>query len=120
MDCTGKRIAFTGIAQNYTREGIHTTIKTRGGTLDAAVNSKTDLLVIGENPGNGTSKRKNAAKYGIPTMTAGEFMRASGPWKFASARPAKEKALPSKRSKAVTAAVRELGKQHANSPYVGF
>jgi len=119
MDCTGKRIAFTGIAANHSRNEIHAMIQARGGTLVNAVNAKTDLLVRGENPGNGTGKVENASKFNVPTMTASAFVAATT-WSFGPPRvqpKQKKKPVPAKE---VTASIKALSKQDVMPGYVGF
>lgn len=122
MNCSGKRIAFTGIAARYDRSTIHQAIRAAGGIVDGAVTAKTDLLVIGEDPGNGESKRAGAAKHGIPTMVAGDFMDivqadiAGWPFPERPTKARKPKAAP----KEVTQALRQLARKQNLPGFVGF
>jgi BRCT domain type II-containing protein len=123
MNYQGKRIAFTGIARNYERPEIHAAITSIGAKLDNSVTRRTALLVIGENPGNGTGKRDAAQQHGVPTMSAQAFMDAvrNGSGLPISAAPAvarkgKKAAVP----KEVTQAITDLGKQNAMTGFVGF
>lgn len=128
MDCTNKRIAFTGVSVNYDRSAIYSAIKARGGIVVNAVNRNTDLLILGENPGNGTGKRDAAEKHGTPTLMANQFMNATGPWPFSdrpSAAAERQKRAAAKKAqsqarKRVASAVNQLDKAQAASPYVGF
>lgn len=123
MNCQGKRIAFTGIASGYDRPDIHAAIVSAGGMVDNAVTRRTDLLVVGENPGNGTGKRDAAAKLGVPTMMAQAFMNAingGGTIPFfarpEARKPKKKAAVP----KVVTQAISDLAKQKSMTGFVGF
>lgn len=124
MDCKGKRIAFTGIAANYDRSAIHQAIRSLSGTVDNSVTSRTDLLVIGEDLGNGVRKRDTAQKHGIPTMWAQEFMerQGNGPgsWPFADRSKARKSSKKPAVPKEVTNALKALSKNEAMSGFVGF
>lgn len=120
----GRRIAFTGVAQNYDRNQIHAAIAAFGATLDKSVTRHTDLLVTGESGVNG-SKRKNAAQFGTPTVMADAFMqglRTGTPVPLRPPRaPRVATAKKSKRPpKDVTAAIRSLAKEAAPKGFVGF
>jgi BRCT domain type II-containing protein len=119
----GKRIAFTGIATHHTRDQIRLAIQSAGATWSDAVNGKTDLLVLGENPGNGVRKREQAQRLHVPMVTASEFMRialAGMPdWPFggtvAHAKPVSTTPAP-----AVTVAIDALAQTDAFAGFVGF
>ena len=69
----GKTIVVTGGLEGYTREGVGAAIKARGGKSPGSVSSKTDALVVGENPG--ASKLDKAEELEIPILDQAQFER---------------------------------------------
>jgi len=67
----GKKIVVTGVLKNYTRKEIHDLIIALGGSVTTSVSSRTDLVIVGENPG---SKLEKAKKSGVKTVTEDEFL----------------------------------------------
>jgi len=68
----GKTFVFTGTLENFTREQAEQALEQRGGRATSSVSSKTNYVVIGENPG---SKRDRAAQLGVTILSEGEFER---------------------------------------------
>jgi DNA ligase (NAD+) len=58
----GKTVVFTGSLNNYTRREAQRTVILYGGRTSSSVSSKTDLLVVGNSPGN---KLKDAQEQKI-------------------------------------------------------
>ena len=69
----GKTIVVTGGLEGYTRDGVGAAIKSRGGKSPGSVSSKTDALVVGENPG--ASKLDKAEKLGVPILDQAQFQK---------------------------------------------
>lgn len=67
----GMTIVVTGGLDGYTRDGVGAAIKARGGKSPGSVSSKTDALVVGENPG--ASKLDKAEKLGVPVLDEAQF-----------------------------------------------
>ena len=68
----GFRVVFTGSIPNYTRTEASTIAKRLGAkATPGSVSKSTDLVVYGE---KGGKKLEEAQKYGIPTITAEEFL----------------------------------------------
>ena len=61
----GKNFVVTGALANFTRAEIKSFIHDRGGKVASSVSSKTDYLVVGENPG---SKFMKANELGIAVI----------------------------------------------------
>ena len=68
----GNRFVVTGRLQGFTRSQAESFIKDRGGQVSSNVSSKTDYVVVGEDPG---SKRDDAERLGI-TMLSEEQLTA--------------------------------------------
>lgn len=68
----GKTVVLTGALSRHTRQEAEDLIRRMGGKISASVSSKTDLVLVGENPG---SKRDKARQLGIGEMTEEEFER---------------------------------------------
>jgi len=66
----GKTIVVTGTLENYTRTEIQQAIKDNGGKTSSSVSKKTDLVVVGANPG---SKAEKAQKLGIEIISEEKF-----------------------------------------------
>ena len=73
----GKRFAITGRLRTLSREEAAQRIRAAGGTVTDAVSSKTDYLVVGEDPG---SKLARAQQLGVRTLTEEEFLELLGSW----------------------------------------
>ena len=73
----GRRFAITGRLRTLSREEAVQRIRAAGGTVTDAVSSKTDYLVIGEDPG---SKLARAQQLGVRTLTEEEFLELLGSW----------------------------------------
>ncbi len=71
----GKTIVVTGSLAKYSRSEVQELIRSMGGHAAGSVSSKTDILVVGENPG---SKLAKARSLGITTMSESEFLRLIG------------------------------------------
>ncbi len=65
-----KRFVFTGSLQEYTRSEIKDIVEQAGGRATSTVSSKTDYLVVGENPG---SKLAKAQELEVKILTEAEF-----------------------------------------------
>lgn len=126
MDCTGKRIAYTGIAFAYDRQNVYSAITAAKGAIDyQSVTSKTDLLIVAEQNPKG-SKYNNAIKHGIPMVTVQEFMAKAydgSAWAFPEpacrkAKAAKARAKAS--AKAIDTSVKQMAKDTGLSGFVGF
>lgn len=68
----GNKYAITGIAPNNTRRELKEKVAELGGNVTESVSSKTDYLVVGENPGE--RKQQNAETHGTETIGAREFV----------------------------------------------
>ncbi len=68
----GKTIVVTGTLESFGRDEIKEVIRTHGGNVSSSVSSKTDFVLVGENPG---SKKADAEKLGIPVMSEEEFKK---------------------------------------------
>lgn len=71
----GKRIVFTGKADDFTREEFKELVRRYGGNPSDSVSKKTDIVVAGENAG---SKLDKAKKLGVVVMSPSEFMEMLG------------------------------------------
>ena len=58
-----KKFVITGTFENMTRDEIKEYIELHGGTTSESVSKKTDVVLVGENPG---SKRDKALELNIP------------------------------------------------------
>lgn len=61
----GKRFVITGSFEDHTRDELKALIETHGGQVTGSVSTKTDYLLLGENPG---SKKTKADELGIPSL----------------------------------------------------
>lgn len=68
---TNKKCVLTGTLSRMGRAEAKKIIESFGGNLSESVSSKTDLLILGENPG---SKYDKAKKLGIYIMEEAEFL----------------------------------------------
>lgn len=67
----GKRFVFTGTLTSMTRGEAAERVKRLGGTVSSSVSSRTNYVVVGENPG---SKAQKAGALGVATLTEKEFL----------------------------------------------
>ncbi len=70
-----KTVVFTGALSSMSRDEAKALVEGLGGTVSNSVSRKTDLVVVGENPG---SKYQRAQQLGIKTIDEGEFLRLVG------------------------------------------
>ena len=68
----GKTVVLTGTLEGLTRQQAEELVRRAGGKPSGSVSSKTDLVVVGDNPG---SKLERARKLDIPTMDGREFVQ---------------------------------------------
>ncbi|HDL85449.1 MAG TPA: NAD-dependent DNA ligase LigA, partial [Candidatus Acetothermia bacterium] len=71
----GKKFVLTGTLSTMTRSEATRAIKERGGDVSSSVSSKTDYVVVGENPG---SKATKAQQLGVATLNEEEFVSLLG------------------------------------------
>jgi DNA ligase (NAD+) len=67
---TGKTFVLTGTLSDMSRDAAKQLITEHGGKVTGSVSSKTDFVVIGENPG---SKRSKAEKLGVVLLDENDF-----------------------------------------------
>lgn len=67
----GKKVVVTGSLEHFNRMEIKEKIIELGGVPTSSVSKKTDLVLVGENPG---SKHAKAVELGIKIMTEQEFL----------------------------------------------
>ena len=72
---SGKRFVLTGTLSAMTRSEASQAIRDRGGEVSSAVSSKTDYVVVGENPG---SKAAKAQQLGVSILNEQEFVSLLG------------------------------------------
>lgn len=68
---TGQTFVVTGTLESMSREEAKSKIKTVGGKVSESVSSKTDYVVVGENPG---SKAEKAQKLGVKILDEKSFL----------------------------------------------
>jgi DNA ligase (NAD+) len=66
----GLKFVFTGSLTNYTRSEVKDLVEKAGGRAVSSVSSKTDYLVIGDNPG---SKFDKAQELGVEILSEADF-----------------------------------------------
>jgi DNA ligase (NAD+) len=72
---TGKTFVLTGTLARRSREDAREWIESEGGRVTDSVSSKTDYLVVGEEPG---SKLERARSLGVKELTEAEFEKLMG------------------------------------------
>ena len=72
---TGRTFVFTGALDGFSREEATEQVERRGGRVTSSVSSRTDYVVIGEEPG---SKYQQAQELGITTLGEEEFRELLG------------------------------------------
>ena len=65
---SGSIFVITGKMQDFSRDDMKNAIQANGGKVTGSVSSKTDYLVVGENPG---SKKDKAVDLGIKIIKNG-------------------------------------------------
>jgi len=68
---TGRQIVITGTLEKFSRTQAEQAVRDRGGTVGSSVSKKTDLLVVGHDPG---SKLEKAKKLKVTTITEAGFV----------------------------------------------
>lgn len=68
----GKKFVFTGALDKYTRDEASEQVRKYGGRTTSSVSSKTDFLVVGENPG---SKFDKAKSIGTMILNEDDFIK---------------------------------------------
>lgn len=68
----GKSFVVTGTLETMTRDDAHKKIIQYGGLVSSSVTSKTDYLVVGEDPG---SKLDRAKKFGTKVLSEQDFLK---------------------------------------------
>ncbi|MGH2784975.1 MAG: NAD-dependent DNA ligase LigA [Actinomycetota bacterium] len=74
-ELTGKAVVMTGGLSEMTRDEAREALKEAGAKVTDSVSKKTDLVIVGENPG---SKADKAVSLGVPTIDEKELMRLLG------------------------------------------
>jgi DNA ligase (NAD+) len=69
----GKTVLFTGTLASMSRTDAAELVRARGAQVVSGVTKKTNLVIVGENPG---SKRAKAESLGVPVMEEAEFLAA--------------------------------------------
>ncbi|MFY9586533.1 MAG: NAD-dependent DNA ligase LigA, partial [Actinomycetota bacterium] len=72
---TGKSVVLTGGLTSMSREEAIEALKESGAKVVSSVSKKTDLVIVGENPG---SKYDKAVQLGVPTADENELLRLLG------------------------------------------
>ena len=68
----GKSFVVTGSLESMPRDDAHKLIVKNGGRVSSSVTSKTDYLVVGDEPG---SKLDKAKRLGIKILNENEFLK---------------------------------------------
>lgn len=71
----GKTFVLTGTLEKFKRNELKEIIEQKGGTVSGSVSKKTDVVIVGENPG---SKYEDAQKLGIPTWNETQLIEVLG------------------------------------------
>ncbi|MFQ6093522.1 MAG: NAD-dependent DNA ligase LigA [bacterium] len=72
LPLAGKTFVLTGTLKGYTRDEAGELIRSFGGKVSSSVSTKTDYVVVGENPG---SKLDKAKRVGVAILTEEEFQK---------------------------------------------
>jgi DNA ligase (NAD+) len=67
----GRQVVITGTLEKFSRIQAEQLVRDHGGTVGSSVSKKTDLLVVGGDPG---SKLEKAEKLKVQTITEAEFV----------------------------------------------
>ncbi|HLA25094.1 MAG TPA: NAD-dependent DNA ligase LigA [bacterium] len=68
----GKQVVITGTLARFSRTQAEQAVRDHGGTVGGSVSKKTDLVVVGGEPG---SKLEKAKKLKVKTITEAEFVK---------------------------------------------
>ena len=71
----GKTLVVTGALRSMTRDEVRRAIEAAGGRVTSSVSAKTDLVVVGSEPG---SKLKRAVELGVETIDEKELKKLLG------------------------------------------
>ncbi len=72
----GKTFAITGGLETMTRDEAEEALQAEGGKVTSSVSSRTDYLVVGENPG--ARKRDEARRHGTETIDESQLLELLG------------------------------------------
>jgi len=72
---TGQTFVFTGTLDSFSRKEATEQVERRGGRVTSSVSSRTDYVIVGDNPG---SKYQQAQELGITTLGEEEFCELLG------------------------------------------
>ncbi|MGC8869776.1 MAG: NAD-dependent DNA ligase LigA [Brevinematia bacterium] len=72
---SGKTFVVTGTLKNFSRDEIKRVLNYLGCNVSESVSSRTDYVIVGENPG---SKYEKAKELGIKILTEEEFIELTG------------------------------------------
>lgn len=72
---TGKTVVVTGSLKNFSRDEIKKVLSVLGAKVSESVSSKTDYLILGENPG---SKYDKAKELNVKIISEEEFLKLVG------------------------------------------
>jgi DNA ligase (NAD+) len=75
LPLAGKTFVITGTLPTWSREEATAIIKQYGGHVTGSVSSKTDYLLVGENPG---SKLEKARQLGVSLLSEADLRRMIG------------------------------------------
>ncbi|MDP8248133.1 MAG: NAD-dependent DNA ligase LigA [Candidatus Tritonobacter lacicola] len=75
-DLAGQTFVLTGGLEDFTRTEAAELIESRGGSVSGSVGRKTDVVVVGKDPG---SKYERAEKLGVKTINEQEFKKLLNP-----------------------------------------
>jgi DNA ligase (NAD+) len=68
----GETFVFTGALDAFTRGEAQEIVEQAGGSATSSVSGNTDVLVVGDNPGQ--RKRDDADEHGVETLSEDEFL----------------------------------------------
>lgn len=68
----GRKVVVTGAIEGFTRVTIKTKLEELGAKVSGSVSSKTDYVIVGEDPGE--NKLTDARKHNIKTISGDEFL----------------------------------------------
>ncbi len=67
----GLKMVFTGALERFTRDEAEELVESLGGRATSSVSSRTDYVVVGEDPGQ---KAEEAARAGVETVDEDGFL----------------------------------------------
>lgn len=71
-ELAGLTFVFTGSVEGYSRTELADRLERAGASVTSSVSSRTDYLVVGDNPG--ATKQAGAEDHDVPMITAAEFI----------------------------------------------